>query len=161
MPLKVVNKKMLIEIYTDGSCIKTNGGYAAYFKINENEYNVIGNEKNTTNNRMELKAVIEVLKFIQYLTIFDTSKIIIYSDSKYVINGITIWIINWINKGWGSIKNKDLWLELYNEVLLINNKISQFSTEKREIEWKWVKGHSNNIYNNKVDVLAKQQALLL
>lgn len=137
-------------VYTDGSClINPNGPGGWAFLIIDNKYNRIwelsGGELSTTNNRMELEAVILSLTFLsQY-----TDLITIFTDSKYVINGITTWIYNWIRKDWKNVKNTDLWKRLYKV------------TRNRQIEWKWVKGHSGDKYNDRVDILARNEAILL
>ena len=105
-----------------------------------------GSEENTTNNRMELKAPIEALKKIS-----NESKIEVFTDSKYVKQGITEWIKNWKNNNWKTaskqnVKNVDLWKEL-------DNLSSNF-----DIKWTWVKGHSDVAYNNEVDELARNAA---
>lgn len=129
-------------IWTDGSCLKNNhGGWAFFFRYNNIDWEVSGNDTNTTNNRMELKAVINSITFSK-----DIKELIIFTDSKYVINGITKWINNWIKNNWKNIKNKDLWLQLHD---LVKN---------QNIIWHWVKGHSKNILNNRVDFLAKNEA---
>ena len=106
--------------------------------------NISGKEKITTNNRMELMAPIMALKKIKF-----NSKVIIYTDSTYVKNGITEWIKKWEKNGWKNankkmVKNKDLWIELDN------------LNKKNKVTWKWVKGHSTNKYNNLADELATQ-----
>ena len=135
-------------IYTDGACLGNpgTGGWAAIIIEPNGEREIVGCEKSTTNNRMELKAVIEALKEIEV-----NSKISLFSDSKYVIDGITKWIKNWKMNDWKStnkkeIKNLDLWMDL--------DKLSS----KFQITWNWVKGHSTNEYNNKVDRLARNEA---
>ena len=136
---------MKYKIYTDGACSGNPGpgGWGAVILEEEkNQKNISGNEKDTTNNRMELMAPIMALKKIS-----TNSKVVIYTDSKYVKNGITEWIKNWEKNGWKSankkpVKNKDLWIKLDN--LCKDNKII----------WKWVKGHSSNKYNNLADELA-------
>ena len=138
---------MKYKIYTDGACSGNPGpgGWGAVIlEEDKNQKNISGNEKDTTNNRMELMAPIMALKKIS-----TNSKVVIYTDSKYVKNGITEWIKNWEKNGWKSankkpVKNKDLWIKLDN--LCKDNKII----------WKWVKGHSNNKYNNLADELATQ-----
>lgn len=128
----------MIKIYTDGSCRDTNGGWA--FILIEDEiprYNIRGSEKNTTNNRMELTAVIEALKFCK------TDVIEIFTDSKYVINGITEWIYGWIKNDWKNIKNKDLWLILFEQ------------SKNKKIDWRWVKSHDGNEFNEMADRFAK------
>ncbi len=134
-------------IYTDGACSGNPGpgGWGAViFDKNENQKNISGKDKDTTNNRMELTAPIMALKRIK-----SKSKITIYTDSTYVKNGITEWIKkweknDWINSNKKKVKNKDLWIELNNLCL------------KNIVTWKWIKGHSNNIYNNLADELATQ-----
>ena len=132
-------------IYTDGACSGNPGpgGWGAVILNEEkNETNLSGKEISTTNNRMELMAPIMALKNIK-----KASKIIIYTDSTYVKNGITTWIKNWEKNGWKSvnkkpIKNRDLWITL--------NELSK----KQVIDWKWIKAHAGNKYNEIADKLA-------
>ena len=132
-------------IYTDGACSGNPGpgGWGAVILNEEkNDTNISGKEQSTTNNRMELMAPIMALKKIK-----KASKIIIYTDSIYLKNGITIWIKNWEKNGWKStnkkpVKNKDLWVTL--------NELSK----KHVIDWKWVKAHAGNKYNEIADKLA-------
>ena len=138
----------MIKIYTDGSCLENpgNGGWAAIINENGNIRKISGNEKNTTNNRMELLAPIKALQGIK-----TGSKIKVYTDSQYVKNGITEWINTWLNNNWKTskkedVKNKDLWIELYN------------LTKSFNIEWIWVKAHDGNSLNEEVDLLAKRAA---
>ena len=134
-------------VYTDGACSGNPGpgGWGAIIiDEKENQINISGKEKSTTNNRMELTAPIMALKKIK-----ESSKIIIYTDSTYLKNGITIWIENWKKNGWINanrkpVKNKDLWVVL--------NKL----TEKKLINWKWVKAHAGNRYNELADKLATE-----
>ena len=135
-------------IYTDGACLGNpgKGGWAAIIIEPTGEREIVGYEKSTTNNRMELKAVIEALKEIEA-----NSQISLFSDSKYVIDGITKWIKNWKINDWKTtnkkeIKNLDLWMDL--------DKL----TSKFKITWNWVKAHSTDEYNNKVDRLARNEA---
>ena len=138
----------MITIYTDGSCL-TNpgiGGWAAIINENNKKKIISGNEKNTTNNRMELLAPINALRGIK-----SGPKIKIYTDSQYVKNGITDWINTWLNNDWKTskkedVKNKDLWIELYN------------LTKFLDIQWIWVKAHDGNPLNDEVDLLAKRAA---
>ena len=134
-----------ITIYTDGACSGNpgKGGWAAVIIEDKNEKTISGSEPLTTNNRMELSAVINALKEV------GSAELDIYTDSKYVKNGIESWIKNWKINGWMTaakqpVKNKDLWLEL--DILV----------SKKEIEWKWVKGHSNDHYNTIVDEAARK-----
>tara|TARA_B100000965_G_scaffold405621_1_gene440409 strand:+ start:444 stop:869 length:426 start_codon:yes stop_codon:yes gene_type:complete len=140
----------MIEIYTDGSCLKNpgNGGWAAIINQDGEIKKISGNERNTTNNRMELLAPINALKQIN-----NDKKIYIYTDSKYVKLGITEWINKWVNNNWQTskkedVKNKDLWVELHK----LNKSL--------DIKWKWVKAHAGNPLNEEVDLLAKKAANL-
>jgi ribonuclease HI len=134
-------------IYTDGACSGNPGpgGWGAVILDQKKKQdNISGKEKITTNNRMELMAPIMALKKIKF-----NSKVIIYTDSTYVKNGITEWIKKWEKNGWKNankkmVKNKDLWIELDN------------LNKKNKVTWKWVKGHSTNKYNNLADELATQ-----
>ena len=136
---------MKYKIYTDGACSGNpgKGGWAAII-LNEKsfQFNISGNVKSTTNNRMELIAPIMALNKIK-----KKSEITIYTDSKYVKNGITDWIQRWKVNNWKSsnkkpVKNKDLWIKLDNACL------------KHKVTWKWVKAHAGNKYNNLADELA-------
>jgi ribonuclease HI len=133
-------------IYTDGACSGNPGpgGWGAIILNEENETNISGKEKSTTNNRMELMAPIMALRKIK-----KASKIIIYTDSIYLKNGITTWIKNWEKNGWKNankkpVKNKDLWVTL--------NELSK----EHVINWKWVKAHAGNKYNEIADKLATE-----
>ena len=136
----------MIYIYTDGAC-KGNpgpGGWGALLKYNEHEKEINGFSLETTNNIMELTAVIEALSIIK-----KKSEITIITDSNYVKDGITKWIDNWKKKGWKTankkpVKNKNLWEKLDN---LTNN---------HNIIWKWVRGHTGNPGNEKADALANE-----
>ena len=138
----------MIKIYTDGSCLKNpgNGGWAAIININGKIKKISGNEKNTTNNRMELMATINALKEMSTRDLIE-----IFTDSKYVKNGITEWVNTWILNNWKTskkedVKNKDLWIELY--------KLNQ----SLNIKWNWVKAHAGEPLNEEVDMLAKKAA---
>ena len=140
----------MIKIYTDGSCLSNpgNGGWAAIININGEVKKISGNEKNTTNNRMELMATINALKNIN-----SKDPIEIFTDSKYVKNGITEWINTWVLNNWKTskkenVKNKDLWLELH--------KLNQ----SLNVKWNWVKAHAGDALNEEVDMLAKKAANL-
>ena len=138
--------KKEITIFTDGACSGNpgKGGWGAVLIYQNNEKHLSGSEKLTTNNKMELKATIEALKAIK-----QPSRIKLYTDSQYVKNGITNWIINWKKNGWKTstkkiVKNKELWMQLDN---LIN---------KHSVTWKWVKGHAGFEFNEKADELARK-----
>ena len=135
---------MKYKIYTDGACSGNpgKGGWAAIILDKKNQLNISGGESKTTNNRMELMAAIMALKKIK-----NRSEITIYTDSRYVKDGITNWINKWKLNNWKSsnkkpVKNKDLWIKLDNFCL------------KHKITWKWVKAHADNKYNNLADELA-------
>lgn len=142
----------IVYIYTDGACSGNPGpgGWAALLKYNTMPDNTVekliaGGEANTTNNRMELTAAIEGLLLLKR-----RCKIILVTDSKYVQQGITSWIINWRKKGWlddinnnNKIKNIDLWQKL--------DKLNK----QHDITWEWVKGHSGHIENERVDKAAR------
>ena len=138
----------MIKIYTDGSCLKNpgNGGWAAIININSEIVKISGSVKDTTNNKMELMAPIKALQEIK-----EQQPIEIYTDSQYVKLGITDWIHKWIKNNWQTskkepVKNKELWIELYE------------LTKSHEIKWIWIKAHAGNILNEEVDLLAKQAA---
>lgn len=138
----------VIEIYTDGSCLGNpgNGGWGAILLYKEHQKKISGGKKDTTNNQMELQAVIEALKIIKR-----SVKIVIYTDSQYVKNGLTTWIINWKKNGWKTadkkpVKNLELWQKL------------DLESTKHQIEWRWVKAHAGNKYNEMVDDLARSAA---
>ena len=135
-----------IFIWTDGACSGNPGpgGWGAILLCDNYKKEIKGSSQLTTNNIMELTAVIESLKLIK-----NPSKIIITTDSTYVKNGITEWIHNWKLKGWKTankkpVKNKQLWQKL--DVL----------TNNHQIEWKWVKGHAGHAGNERADELANE-----
>ena len=138
----------MIKIYTDGSCLGNpgNGGWAAIIIGDKKKTHIKGSKKDTTNNQMELLAPIKALKKIP-----KGSNVQIFTDSKYVKSGITEWIHNWKKNGWKTaskqpVKNKDLWTEL------------DQMTNEFQIKWSWVKGHSTNVLNNEVDLIAREAA---
>ena len=140
----------MIKIYTDGSCLKNpgNGGWAAIINDDGDIKRVSGSEKNTTNNRMELMAPLNALKGMD-----PNKEIEIYTDSQYVKLGITEWINTWLKNSWKTskkedVKNKDLWVELYN----LNKSLN--------VKWNWVKAHAGNPMNEEVDLMAKKAAIL-
>ena len=138
----------MIKVYTDGSCLENpgKGGWAAIIINDSGRIEIKGSKENTTNNQMELTAPIMALKKIPR-----GSKVQIFTDSKYVKSGITEWIHNWKKNGWKTadkkeVKNKNLWTKLDD----LSNAF--------DIEWIWVKAHSNNELNNEVDLLARSSA---
>lgn len=135
-----------VVIYTDGACSGNPGpgGWGAILMYKENKKEISGGDKNTTNNIMEITAVLQALRLLKF-----ECKVQIYSDSAYVVNAFKNgWIYNWMKNGWKTankepVKNKELWIELY-----------EF-TKKHEIEFIKVKGHSDNEFNNRCDELAR------
>jgi ribonuclease HI len=134
-------------IYTDGACSGNPGpgGWGSVLESEGRVKEISGGESLTTNNRMELTAVIEALKQLKL-----KCKLIIYTDSEYVKNGITSWIKKWAVNGWKTadkkeVKNKDLWIQLNN------------LTQGHTIDWRWVKGHSGVPGNERCDLLARQE----
>ena len=144
---------MEIKIYTDGACVGNPGpgGWAAIIITGETKKELFGGEKLTTNNRMELTAAIKALEYCddQEEKQLSLKQIEIYTDSTYVKDGITIWINNWEKNNWKTadkknVKNVDLWKRLKD--LTISN----------QIDWCWIKGHSQNPMNELADKLAKK-----
>lgn len=133
-------------IYTDGACSGNPGpgGWGAILMINENKKEISGGNKNTTNNVMELTAVIEALKLLKR-----PCNVNLYSDSAYVVNAfLQNWILGWIKNGWKNsnkedVKNKELWQELIS------------LTKVHDVTFHKVKGHADNNYNNRCDELAR------
>ena len=140
---------MKIKIYTDGACSGNpgKGGWGALIQENDNEKKLSGSELNTTNNRMELTAVIRALEHYD-----EAKEIEVFTDSKYVMQGITEWIKNWKTNHWKTsqkkdVKNKDLWVLL------------DSVSSKHDIKWSWVKGHAGDYGNEIADKLATQAIL--
>lgn len=133
-----------VEIYTDGAC-KGNpgpGGWGVVMRFRDKEKELYGGETETTNNRMELTAVIQALEALTRRV-----PVRIITDSQYVQRGITEWIDNWKRNGWRTaakqpVKNSDLWQQLDSLVA------------KNDVEWRWVKGHSGHPGNERADTLA-------
>ena len=138
---------MNVIVYTDGACSGNPGigGWGSVIIIEENTpIHLNGGSQKTTNNQMELMAVIKSLQYFK-----DHKNICIYTDSKYVMNGIESWIFNWKKNGWKTaskkpVKNKDLWEELDREI------------QKHTVKWEWVKGHDGNKNNEMADYLARR-----
>ncbi|ORF34360.1 ribonuclease HI [Snodgrassella alvi] len=135
-----------VTLYTDGAC-KGNpgvGGWGAFLQSGSHSKELFGGEANTTNNRMELTAVIQGLAALKRPCIVN-----IYTDSQYVKNGMQEWIHNWKARGWKTaskqpVKNAELWQALDNEV------------SKHQVHWHWVKGHAGHPGNEKADELANK-----
>ncbi|MXP56217.1 ribonuclease HI [Pantoea sp. Mhis] len=137
-----------VKIFTDGSCIGNPGpgGYSAILHSQKHEEILTAGYFFTTNNRMELMAIIVALEYL-----ISPSKVVVYSDSRYVRQGITNWIHNWKNYGWKttnnkSVKNIDLWQRLDSLVFI------------HQITWEWVKGHNGHLENERCDHLAYNAA---
>lgn len=133
-----------VYLYTDGAC-KGNpgaGGWGCLLRYGQHEKQLFGGELNTTNNRMELTAVVEGLSALKR-----TSSVVICTDSQYVKNGMEKWIHNWKKNGWKTankeaVKNKDLW-----------QKLDQLA-QQHTIQWEWVRGHTGHPENEQADYLA-------
>jgi ribonuclease HI len=133
-----------VVIYTDGACRGNPGpgGWGAELQFKETTKEIYGGEQQTTNNRMELMAAIMALESLKR-----ACEVKLYTDSKYVLQGITEWMINWKARGWKTaakkpVKNEDLWRRL------------DAAIERHDIKWQWVKGHSGNAGNDSADRLA-------
>lgn len=137
--------KPLVTIYTDGACRGNPGpgGWGAILRYGKHEKAISGGEKDTTNNRMELRAALEALRALT-----EPCRVVVYTDSEYLKKGITLWMPNWKRRNWrrkgGKLANVDLWMKLDEEIA------------RHEVRWRWVKGHAGNTYNEKVDKLARE-----
>jgi len=137
-----------VEIYTDGAC-KGNpgpGGWAAILRMGKHEKEISGNEPDTTNNRMELTAVIRGLN-----ALIEPCEVAVHTDSRYVLDGMTKWIDGWQRRGWKNaskqpVRNKDLWHELIE------------AAARHQVSWNWVKGHDGHAENERADRLASAAA---
>jgi len=136
----------IVELYTDGACRGNPGpgGWGALMRFNGHEKELYGGQQDTTNNRMELMAAIQGLE-----SLTRDCHIKLYTDSKYVMQGITEWIHNWKKKGWKNsarkpVKNADLWQQL------------DKARERHQVEWIWVKGHAGHEGNERADELANR-----
>jgi ribonuclease HI len=134
-----------VDIWTDGACSGNPGpgGWGAVLRYGETEKELSGAEAATTNNRMELMAAIEALNALKR-----SSKVRLHTDSKYVMDGVTKWIHGWKKNGWKTadkkpVKNEDLWKRL------------DEANARHEVTWKWVKGHADDVMNNRADELAR------
>lgn len=137
-----------VEIFTDGAC-KGNpgpGGWGALLRMGRHEKELRGREGDTTNNRMEMTAVIRALEALK-----EPCEIALYSDSKYVIDGITKWVHGWKKRGWINaakkpVANADLWHDLIEQAA------------RHTISWNWVRGHNGHEENERVDQIASDEA---
>lgn len=134
-----------IDIFTDGACSGNPGpgGWGTILRTGEHEKELSGGEAATTNNRMELTAVIRGLEALKR-----RSSVVIHTDSRYVMDGVTQWMPRWKKNGWKTadkkpVKNEDLWREL------------DALCAKHELQWRWVRGHSGHPENERADALAR------
>lgn len=141
-----MSREAWVEIHTDGACRGNPGpgGWGAVLRAGEHERELWGGEDDTTNNRMELTAAIEALAALKR-----PCRVRLYTDSTYVMHGITRWLEDWRRRGWKTaarkpVKNQDLWQRL------------DALTGRHEIEWHWVKGHAGDPGNERADRLANR-----
>ena len=137
-----------IEIYTDGSCLGNPGpgGWAVVLRYHGHEKTLVGADPQTTNNQMELMATIQALEALKF-----PCHVVLHTDSQYVRRGVMEWLPNWRRRSWKTasgtpVKNRALWERL------------DAATQAHQIEWRWVKGHSGDAGNERVDQLARAQA---
>lgn len=137
-----------IEIHTDGACLGNPGpgGWAALLRFNGRERELVGSEADTTNNRMELMAAIQGLESLK-----EPCGVSLFTDSQYVQKGFVEWLPGWVKRGWKTsggdpVKNQDLWQRLLQ------------AAKPHRIQWHWVRGHSGDPDNERVDVLARSAA---
>jgi ribonuclease HI len=136
----------LIDIFTDGACSGNPGpgGWAAILRFGDKEKELSGGEAATTNNRMEMMAVIQGLKALK-----KNSAVTIHTDSRYVMDGASQWLKNWKARGWKTadrkpVKNEDLWRAL------------DAAMDGHQIKWVWVRGHSGHVENERADAIARE-----
>jgi len=137
-----------IDIFTDGAC-KGNpgpGGWGAILRMGAHEKEMSGGEPETTNNRMEMMAVIKALNALK-----EPCDVTVHTDSRYVIDGMTKWLAGWLKRGWKNaakqpVKNDDLWRAMMEAVAL------------HKVRWQWVKGHAGHAENERADRLASDAA---
>jgi len=134
-----------VDIFTDGACSGNPGpgGWGAILRSGKHEKEISGGEAATTNNRMEIMAVVRALK-----SLTKPSVVVVHTDSRYVMDGATQWMKRWKANGWKTsdkkpVKNNDLWLAL------------DEATAPHQVTWRWVKGHSDHVENNRADELAR------
>jgi ribonuclease HI len=139
-----MNDLTTVEIFTDGAC-KGNpgpGGWGAVIRSGSHEKEISGGEADTTNNRMEMMAAIEALNALKR-----PCRVVLSTDSKYVMDGITKWVFGWQKNGWKTadrkpVKNAELWQALLE------------ATRRHQVDWKWVRGHAGHPENERADGLA-------
>lgn len=140
-----------IEAHTDGACLGNPGpgGWGVLLRYGAHERELSGGEPATTNNRMELMAAISALEALT-----EACEVALHTDSRYVQQGISEWLPNWLRRGWKTaggdpVKNQDLWQRLH------------AATQPHRIDWRWVKGHAGDPDNERVDGLARDAALVI
>ena len=145
----MTNTRKQVDIHTDGACLGNPGpgGWGVLLHWCGVERELSGGEADTTNNRMELMAAIAALESLR-----EPCEVILHTDSQYVRQGILEWISGWIRRGWKTaggapVKNRDLWERLHQ------------AAARHQVDWRWVKGHSGDPGNERVDQLARNQAL--
>lgn len=137
--------KREVTVYTDGACFGNPGpgGWGVLLRYGKNEKTLSGFEKETTNNRMELRAALEALRALT-----EPCQVTLFTDSEYLKKGVTEWMPGWKRRNWrrkgGKLANVDLWMKLDEEI------------QRHEIHWRWVRGHAGNVLNERVDKLAKK-----
>lgn len=141
--------KKKIEAHTDGACLGNPGpgGWAALLRYGTHERELHGGEAQTTNNRMELMAAIRALEALS-----EPCQVALHTDSRYVQQGISEWLSGWRRRGWRTaggdpVKNQDLWQRL------------DEARTQHQVEWRWVKGHAGDPDNERVDTLAREEAI--
>ncbi|HWA02049.1 MAG TPA: ribonuclease HI [Rhizomicrobium sp.] len=134
-----------VEIFTDGACSGNPGpgGWAAILRYGAHEKEISGGDPATTNNRMEMTAAIRALQSLR-----KPSAVTIHTDSRYLMDGVTMWMKKWKSNGWKTsdrkpVKNGDLWREL------------EEAAARHDVKWRWVKGHSDHVENARADALAR------
>ena len=146
-----MNALKKVEINTDGACLGNPGpgGWGALLRYGDSERELAGGESDTTNNRMELMAAIAALEALS-----SACEVTLHTDSQYVQKGVGEWMPNWIRRGWKTaagqpVKNQDLWERL------------DRAASKHKVQWRWVRGHSGHVDNERVDKLARNAAELI
>jgi ribonuclease HI len=138
-----------VDIFTDGACSRNPGpgGWCAILRYKETEKVITGFERETTNNRMEMRAVVEAFRMLK-----EPCRVRVHTDSQYLRNGITTWINGWKRNGWKTrgrqdVKNRELWESLDN------------LSQKHRVEWIWVQGHAGHPENERCDELARMEII--
>ena len=147
--MTTANASKIVEVFTDGACLGNPGpgGWAALLRFDGREKELSGGEPDTTNNRMELMAAIAGIEALKR-----ACTVLVVTDSEYVRRGVEEWMARWKANGWKTsdkkpVKNRDLWERL------------SAALASHEVRWQWVKGHAGHVENERVDVLAREEAL--